>query len=206
MHKHLYDSFKHWYDLGGTIWFYSDPHFADEEMKYLRKNYIGDAEQVKRINSKVTKHDTLVILGDIGDVEWVKRIRAGRKVLIMGNHDKGASNYKRGLDFIANSSPLHVQGLEDNKLFDEVYEGVLMISDKIMLSHEPVNFKYAYNIHGHDHSNWFKGEQHLNLCAELIDYTPVSLKQIVKSGALSKVPNIHRDTIDRAIERKEKKK
>ena len=99
MYKHLYEVFKHWYSTDGVnqnnIWFYSDPHFADEEMKHLLKNYIGDEEQIKRINSKAGKKDTLVILGDIGDIEWVKKLKAGYKVLIMGNHDKGASNYKK---------------------------------------------------------------------------------------------------------------
>ena len=34
MYKHLYDSFSHWY-RGGSIYFYSDPHFNDDEMKLL---------------------------------------------------------------------------------------------------------------------------------------------------------------------------
>lgn len=93
MYKHLYDNFKHWYH-GGSVYFYSDPHFADEEMKYLRKNYIGDDEQVKAINKKIGKNDTIIFLGDIGDTEFIKKIR-GYKVLIMGNHDKGATCYKR---------------------------------------------------------------------------------------------------------------
>lgn len=206
MYRHLYDSFKHWYDLGGTVFFLSDPHFGDDEMRQVRKNNISDEEIIKRINKTVGKTSTLVILGDVGDVEWVKEIKVGRKVLIIGNHDKGASNYKREIGFLVNPFTKETRVVKDNKLFDEVYEGVLMISDKIMLSHEPVNFEYAFNIHGHDHSNKFKDRQHLNVCAEHIDYTPVSLNQIVKSGVLSNVPNIHRITIDKAIEGKGKKK
>ena len=96
MYKHLYDSFSHWY-RGGSIYFYSDPHFNDDEMKYLRKNYIGDDEQVKAINRKIGKKDTIVFLGDIGCIDFIRKIR-GYKVLIMGNHDSGASNYKRKFD------------------------------------------------------------------------------------------------------------
>lgn len=186
MYKGLYDQFAHWFHDGkGTIYFYSDPHFADDEMKYLRADYIGDEEQVKRINSKIGKYDTLVILGDIGDVEWVRKLR-GYKVLVMGNHDTGASNY--------------------TPYFDEVYEGALIISEKLILSHEPINFPYAFNIHGHDHSQWFKSDNmHLNVCAELINYTPIPLKSIIESGALKEIPNIHRETIDRATARKFKK-
>ena len=94
MIKHIYDELaKRWY-RGGSIFIYSDTHFNDAEVSTIRKNYIGDLEQVKRINSKVGKNDTIIFLGDIGDIEFIKKIR-GYKVLVMGNHDKGASNYKR---------------------------------------------------------------------------------------------------------------
>lgn len=184
MYKHLYDCFAHWYH-GGTIYFYSDPHFNDADVKAMRKNYIGDEEQVKRIRSKVGKNDTLIILGDVGDKEFLKKIR-GYKVLILGNHDSGASTYK---DYV-----------------DEVYEGVLMISDKILLSHEPVDFPYALNIHGHRHALPHKyADGYLNMCAEAINYTPVPIKEIIERGVLKGIPSIHRKTIDTATERKKKR-
>lgn len=190
MEKHLYDSFARWY-RGGTIWFYSDPHFNDPEMEHIRKDYISDAEQVKRINSKVGRNDTLVILGDVGDIEWVRKLR-GYKVLVMGNHDAGATKYKK---------------VENNGLFDEVYEGALMISPKIILSHEPITNlpEWLFNIHGHDHSNWFTGSRHLNVCAEHIDYTPISIASIIKDGLLKDIEDMHRITIDNAIDRKAKR-
>lgn len=196
MYKHLYDCFKHWYH-GGSIYLYSDTHFNDEEMKKIRNDYIGDEEQVKAINKVVHKNDTIIFLGDIGDTTFIKKIN-GYKVLILGNHDKGASNYKRAM-VVVDSEVKEM----DNHLFDEVYEGPLMISDKILLSHEPLDFKYALNIHGHDHSGWSGiDEMHYNVCAELIYYTPVSLKFIVESGLTKNIPNIHRDTINRATKKK----
>lgn len=200
MIKHLYDCFSHWY-RGGNIWLYSDPHFGDEEMKYIRKDYIGDDEQVRRINSKVGKNDTIIFLGDIGDTEYIKKIR-GYKVLIMGNHDAGASNYMRQCGIGSDGK------LYDNRLFDEVYEGPLMINDKVILSHEPIDLPFAFNFYGHDHSNWFstvaKYNNHLNVCAEWIDYTPISLVSLLRSGVTKNVENIHRMTIDGAIRRKAK--
>lgn len=207
MYKNLYECFKHWYH-GGQIYFIADTHFNDEETKELRRNNIPDEEIIKRINSTISNRDTLVILGDIGDVEYVKKLK-GYKVLIKGNHDKGSSNYKRQTikihSTVGKNMPKEfgweLKGdywIGDNHLFDEVYEGVLTISDKIILSHEPVDFKYAFNIHGHDHSNTqFKDDNHLNVCCEWIDYTPMSLKEIVKSGKLKSVKNIHRECIDK---------
>lgn len=229
MYKNLYDNFAHWFHDGrGTVYFYSDPHFNDDEMKSLRKNYIGDEEQIKRINSKIGKYDTLVILGDIGDIEWVRKIR-GYKVLVMGNHDTGATNYKRQVAteifHVFNTSKEEAIKImkekypnwkitsqlpelgrftkvtADNGLFDEVYEGALMIAPNIILSHEPVEFPFAKNIHGHTHST----PDELNMCAEHINYTPVPLKWLVENGML-KAPDIHRETIDKAIDRKAKRK
>lgn len=180
MFRGLYDCFCHWY-RGGNIWLYSDPHFADDEMKYIRKNYVGDDEQVRRINSKVGKKDTIIFLGDIGDQDFMRDIR-GYKVLVMGNHDKGVKNYI--------------------ECFDEVYEGPIMINNKIMLSHERVDLPFIYSIHGHNHSDIMpKTASHLNVCAELIDYTPISLLTVLKEGWASKVDDIHRQTIDKAKEK-----
>lgn len=233
MYKHLYDNFKHWY-RGGSIYFYSDPHFNDEEMKYLRKNYIDDDEQVRAINKKIGKNDTFVCLGDVGDLDFVRKIR-GYKVLVMGNHDAGASNYKRIIDeliydadelslpevrviikkhypnwkivdideIIAFEPPYNRWRVKiDNCLFDEVYEGSLCISEKIILSHEPIDIPFMLNIHGHDHSGLtFQDGKHINLCAENIGYTPVGIKEIVTSGILGKIDSIHRITIDIATKR-----
>lgn len=251
MNNHIYPCFN-W---PGTIWFYSDPHFGDAELYTYRgiSNDLSDAEQVRRINSKVGRNDTIVFLGDIGDVKWIKKVR-GYKVLICGNHDKGATNYQRILNdywcpvrseekaFIDNFDSEDVKLISvagdhaievDNKLFDEVYTGVVMLNEKIILSHEPIEFKYAFNIHGHDHSGsdfikyvlldndpdipsdkMYKvylesikqyGLNKLNVCAEWGGYYPVCLSQIIKSGVLSNVPNVHRDTIDEAIIRSRRK-
>lgn len=231
MYKNLYDQFAHWYQEGkGTVWFYSDPHFNDEETKYLRKDYVGDEEQIRRINSRVGKYDTLVILGDIGDIEYVRKLR-GYKVLIMGNHDKGISNYKRIQKTYLFAKTTHtyeealaavaapknwkvkVSTIElgdelgahwhitiDNCLFDEVYEGALLIAPNIILSHEPVEFPFARNIHGHTHGKW----DAFNMCAEFIDYTPKQISYFIGYG-FKDVPDIHRAAIDNAIERKQKR-
>ena len=226
MIKSLYSPFQKWTERG-TLWVYSDPHFSDPDMKEMRKNYIGDDEQIARINSKVGKNDTIIFLGDIGNEDMIRKIR-GYKVLIMGNHDKGASKYERQrvfkgywskdvytkqyvTDFMKERYPgwaIRINDADtcwhataDNGLFDEVYEGPLFIAEKLILSHEPVVLPYAYNIHGHEH-NYILRDRHLNVCAEHIGYYPVNLDKEIKRGLFSKVESIHRQTIDRATERK----
>lgn len=227
----LYKIFDHWHKEG-TLYIYSDPHFDDVDLAAGLPNRPSAEEQVKMINSKVGKKDTIIILGDIVDIEPVKKIR-GYKVLIMGNHDSGRTNYERRvitqlfskekytkeqvLDLMKTMYPNCQYSIEerlqlgpffeasaDNLLFDEVYEGPVMIGEKLILSHEPVDVPWAFNIHGHDHAG-AKRKNHLNVCADVIGYTPVNMNQFMKSGALSRVETIHRETIDKATERKAKR-
>ena len=80
-----------------------------------------------------------------------------------------------------------------------------MISDKIILSHEPIpNINWALNIHGHDHSS--QGGLHglfnyYCVCSNTINYTPVNLKDIINSGVLKEIDSLHRITIDRQKEK-----
>lgn len=181
MRYNIYEPFQHWFGHGG-VWLYSDPHFGDEEMKTIRKNYIPDVEQVRNINRIVGKKDTIIFLGDIGDTSYIQQIK-GYKILIMGNHDKGKNKYIQ--------------------FFDEVYDGPVIISSKIVLSHEPILIPYLYSIHGHCHNAPCSPCSHgFNCCAEWIDYKPISLLQLLNSGELNKVDDIHRQTIDNATERK----
>ena len=230
----IYDAFQHWGEQ--TVWIYSDPHFSDEDLEYGIKNRPSDDEQIRRINAKAGRKDTLIILGDVGNIECVRKLRAGRKVLICGNHDLGATRYKREVvkkiydadiwnqdsaiaDMRAKYPGWKVWCVEDyefhapfrrwniyadNCLFDEVYEGALIVGEKLILSHEPVEIPWLYNIHGHDHAGK-KRKNHLNVCSDVIGYEPVNLTQKLKSGLMSAITTIHRATIDSATERKVKR-
>ena len=100
---------ERWRERNANIWLYSDPHFSDldsyrwrhlvkvmDKRDWCLKNpnidpndydlYVkqeldrADIEQIKKINSKAGKNDTLIILGDVGNIECVKRLRAKRKI------------------------------------------------------------------------------------------------------------------------------
>lgn len=306
MINNLYDKFKNWSCIDGehknSIYFISDPHFSDlDSYKYFRFPELFkvdqnandvikllDKMQIDSINKVCTKRDCLVILGDVGNLECVKQLKAGYKVLILGNHDHGASKYIRhqhikevdcskyreeshndtwltAMNFFKDDKEkqydyvyekdheAYLKALKelklqdnfskmlesvthrfhrpfctwtaqfDNKLFDEVYEGSLQISPKIILSHEPVDSKFCLNIHGHCHRGPFNFynqseviERHTgteiikyentyyyyNCIAEGLNYKPISLKQIIESGCLKSIQDIHRATIDKATENK----
>ena len=179
----LYEPFRKW-SANGSVYIFSDTHFNDFDCKLMDKSWISAEDQLTILNKVAHKCDTLVLLGDVGDLEMAKKIKA-YKVLIKGNHDDKAK--KLYLD-----------------VFDEVYDGPLMIAEKILLSHEPIDgLDFVFNFHGHDHSQWHKDDAtHMNVAANVIGYRPVSLGNLIKKGLLSNINTIHRETINRAAERK----
>ena len=227
-----------------TVWLISDTHFGDAELRAGIPDRPSDEELVKIINSKVGRKDTIIHLGDVGDVSYVKQLR-GYKVLICGNHDLGATNYKRDTfqvsfkqdeysreqveatlktkypdyKIVIGDAITFINGVGtvklwtaflDNQLFDEVYTGALVIGEKLILSHEPVDIPWLFNIHGHDHAGTGR-KNHLNCCIDAhkkqfgLEWEPINMNQIMKTGLLSKTESIHRLTIDEATERKKKR-
>ena len=182
----LYDIFRERWERFQTAHIISDTHFGDKDLQANIKDRPNDEDYVKLINSKVGKNDLLICLGDVGDIECARRLK-GYKILIAGNHDAGMSNYK--------------------DIFDEVYAGALIVGEKLILSHEPVDVPWAFNIHGHVHSGApMSDERHFNVCGEARKcYEPVNLNQFMKAGFMAKIQTIHRDVIDKATERARKR-
>lgn len=198
----LYPQFEYW-KHGGVIWVFSDPHFADHDCKIMDASWISPEEQVARINAKVGRLDTLICLGDVGDVDYVKQLK-GYKVLVTGNHDTGASNYLKQYSTIQTSKG---ERKVDNRLFDEVYEGWLTIGPDIILSHEPLNLPCGINISGHNHAgpHITKGKNSviINMAANVVNYEPQRLDKLVEGLSYK---SIHRLAIDKAIKKPIKKR
>ena len=93
----LYEIFNMRWE-GQTVWVSSDWHFGDLDLRNGHPDRISDDDLVKLLNSKAGLKDTLVCLGDVGNTSYVRKLRAGYKVLIKGNHDVGSENYKRKIN------------------------------------------------------------------------------------------------------------
>ena len=168
---------------GQTTWVMSDPHFSDQDLRAGFPNRPDDEELVRRINAKVGRKDVLIVLGDVGNIEFAKKLR-GYKVLVCGNHDLGRTVYE--------------------EVFDEIYTGALMIGEKLLLSHEPVPAAWYTNLHGHDHAG-AKRKGCINVCLDVNGYEPLNMNQLLKSGIYKDIESIHRITINLATERKKKR-
>lgn len=184
MIESLYEPFQKWGEKG-AVFCIADTHFdEDEDLRIVFPNRPSSEEMVKIINRTCGKASTILFLGDIGNLEWIKKIR-GYKVMLTGNHDVGKTIYK--------------------EVFDEVYGHELIISDKIILSHVPLSIDWKFNIHGHTHTLTKDRLCHKCVCSDVIDYIPLNLNQFIKSGRLTEIKPIVRTTIDKATERKQKR-
>lgn len=184
----VYNIFNEAWKEYQTVYIISDTHFGEEDLKKAFPNRPFDDVFVKNINSKMGKKDLLIHLGDVGDLTYMKKIR-GHKILISGNHDAGIKKYK--------------------EVFDEVYQGPVMLGEKLILSHEPIpSIDWAYNIHGHNHNGPIAMDAyHLNInCDANKCYLPINFNTMLRKGLTSQVKPLHRKIIDTASIRKRKRK
>jgi calcineurin-like phosphoesterase family protein len=89
----------------------------------------------------------------------------GNKTVVLGNHDE----------------PQHVKELL--KYVNKV-AGMIDYKNMVILTHCPIHpsqleFRYSYNIHGHVHENSLDDTRYINVCAEMINYTPVEFSKLI---------------------------
>ena len=159
------------------VYMIADLHFGDERIISYENRPFASAEEMDRQlisnwNSVVGERDTVFVLGDFSwygekkDREILASLQ-GRKILIMGNHDRRRS-----------CQEWRILG------FSECVEWPILYREFFLLSHEPVylnaNMPYA-NFYGHVHNNpSYKSVSGQSFClsAERIGYTPVSFEEI----------------------------
>lgn len=173
------------------IYFISDTHFYHKNIiKYCNRPF-ADVEQmnnelIKNWNEVVSPNDTIYHLGDfsmgnkdISSLDIIYKLN-GRKILILGNHDKWKKSIYESFGFTVLKAPIRL---------DEY---------KLVLSHYPIPDKQIpkdyINLHGHIHDkslyneydkfdpNEYSLEKHINLSCDVINFRPISLDQVLSKN------------------------
>lgn len=175
------------------IYYISDIHFNDQRVfDKCNKPFanLKDYEEViiSRWNKKVTRNDTVYVLGDISDgiskdsVDLFKKLN-GAKHLIIGNHDE----------------PI-LKEIEESHIFESI-QFIKLINDrnrKVCLCHYPLMdwmefSREGYHVYGHIHNktclndhayveikNYYKNKKAFNASADVTNYEPVTLDEMIK--------------------------
>ena len=138
-----------------------------------------NSKLIKEWNKTVSREDTVYILGDVGpvgeinedDLANVIEQLNGRKVLVLGNHDR---------EYLYTDDDWRALG------FNKVYELPVVYNGFIILSHEPMYVSKQSpfkNIYGHVHGNPnYKDVSSAGacVCVERIGYKPIALDEIMR--------------------------
>lgn len=159
-----------------NIYFISDMHFGHDKLyPDYRGMTLKECENlmITNWNNTVGLNDKIYVIGDVAMKKESLKILSqlnGKKYLIQGNHDiyKLKSYITYFSDRIAGAKVL--EGVHYNLDYD------------IILTHIPIHpsqlSRYQLNIHGHLHKKIIdKG--YFNVSVENINYTPISLSQIL---------------------------
>lgn len=153
-------------------YFLSDSHFEDEDIwKMERTQFLSlqaHDEAVSASLKRISKHDTLYHLGDVGNLDRIAALPC-RKILIKGNHDTCSKD--------AYSS-----------IFDEIHDVPLRYSSRIVLSHKPTPVEQnVLNVHGHFHTGLLMPSANYFCISWNYTQGPVTEKDIAKRlGAIPK--------------------
>ena len=163
----------------GKIFMISDTHFGDDGsiVKYEGRPFQNGDEMREALianwNQTVAPQDTVYHLGDFAsglnkeEITVIAEQLQGKKILILGNHDRDFTVR----DWLAMG-------------FDEIYPLPVIFREFYLLSHEPlyVNEASPYaNIFGHVHNNpAYRSCSSRSFCAcvERTDYRPVDFEWI----------------------------
>lgn len=158
-----------------AIWVTSDWHFNHGNiLRFCRSQFANIEEHnaliIERYNAVVGPDDLVYVLGDVGFTPvggiagCVEQLK-GRKVLLIGNHDKLQDSMYRKMGFIS------------------VVRHPIYYTTNIILSHVPIieclNNPWAINVHGHLHKSYVNLPNYFNVNVELRDFAPVNMNEIV---------------------------
>ena len=159
-------------------WVISDTHFYHSKiLGYCQRPFETVEEMnevlIKNWNSVINEDDIVYILGDFcfGNKEMLREIVSqlkGRKILILGNHDR------------------LTKGAYLNVGFETVTKNPMIVDEDFILSHHPLQGDLGrfYNIHGHKHKLPSEAQfspKHFDIGVDDHNFFPHNLDTVIKT-------------------------
>jgi len=161
---------------GNNVWLISDTHFGHKNVFFwcrksvFKNKHSMDHKIFQNWNRVVKPGDKVYFLGDFGRLSFrLRRKLHGNICYVKGNHDRVTYPRQRIV----------------------MYNGLTFL-----LIHNPNDYTYSFNgdwiIHGHTHGNTpfiNKARRRINVSCEMINYTPISFREIIKQIEISSLFN-----------------
>lgn len=162
-----------------NTFFTSDFHFFHKNIIKHCNRPFGSIDEmneslISNYNSKIVHKDLVYLLGDISfgnkiDTNILLKRLKGKKILIVGNHDKQWLNQ------------------ENKKLFQEIYDlrMIKINKQKIVLCHFPIEYwqdkKHdSFHFHGHLHGNFKNPANRIDVGVDCHNYYPMEYEELKK--------------------------
>lgn len=161
------------------IYFISDTHFNHQNIiKYCNRPFSSAEDMNNSIinnwNNIIDESDIVYFLGDLSlgkNVEdtylYLSKILKGNIIVLRGNHDRSNSTLSKYFTVIEQGYRFHYKDYN------------------FILSHQPLFEnqipKDYINIHGHIHDKIIKSKYHINVSADVIGFSPISVDNIIDS-------------------------
>lgn len=176
------------------ILYTADPHFGHANIVRMCNRPFDCVEEMDEYmiaawNRKVKPNDTVYIVGDFAHRnanpahQYLERLN-GKKILVLGNHDKPILENKRAVACFESILPI-------THIFDESCGG-----HHISICHYPLltwpGKKGSYMIYGHVHNQtdnqelWWQflkqNDRAFNAGADINNYEPVTLEELIENN------------------------
>lgn len=135
-----------------------------------------DQAMINNWNTVIDGDDIIIIAGDIFLCHTAKMFEVinqlnGYKILVRGNHD-------------TQSRTKLIRRLGFDELYDNPYYIKVPNIGRLIVTHCPLPDDELgpkeFNIHGHTHNLRPNDDKHFCVSAEMIDYTPIHLNEIIE--------------------------
>lgn len=172
--------------------FYSDPHFGHKNIcRHAGRPFYSmeemDRTLIQNYNDIIGKNDTVLWLGDcflcrVEKFETIMSQLNGRKILVIGNHDKGHARMATlGFDFVLNECVMHIAERTCRiNHFPYAMSGHMRNghTDDRYLDRRPVKNKGELLIHGHTHSKEKTLNNMIHVGVDAWDFKPALYNEI----------------------------
>ena len=164
--------------------FWSDPHFCHTNIiEYASRPFFNAEDMnkalISRYNSVVGPNDVCVCLGDVflGKIEQVRPMIAalnGRKILVMGNHDKSAGTMlDLGFDMVVRNMTIMLAGKVCH-LHHNPRPAVITETNKVL----PLKQHGEVLLHGHTHERSKGTKEVIHVGVDAWNYYPVRREEL----------------------------